>query len=131
MPDPRGALLAGLRRAYSVNDDKLRGARVLAGARARRDQNDHSGLLDALRKFDSVRHAQGPAGGVEQSRKAAAVSESREALQRERGRSKGTTQDHRVQVEGGRGGKAKDRGRARARDAGEEQEKQGSPKEAA
>ena len=66
MSDPRGALLAGLRRAYSVNDDKLRGARVLAGARARRDQNDHSGLLDALRKFNCVRHAQGSAGGAGQ-----------------------------------------------------------------
>jgi len=58
----------------------LRRARVPAGAGARRDKNDDSGVPNAVRKLGGVRHAQSPASRVEQSRKAAAAGESREAL---------------------------------------------------
>ena len=84
MPDSRGVVFAGVRRADSINDDKLCRARLPPGARARRNQNDHSGLPDPIRKLRRLRHAQSPVGGAEQGRKAPLARQSGEAVHGER-----------------------------------------------
>ena len=64
MPNQRRPVRADLRRADPADDDQLRGTGLPAGARKGRSEDDDSGLPNAVRVVDRVRHAQGHAGGA-------------------------------------------------------------------